>query len=99
MSALKQQDVKRKADLDAPDQTDAKKPREESAAADRSAVPSALDSSSGGAAASAVTSDYLAPYEERILNGDREASDALKGALKKKTEQAAAWKKLFDEVC
>ncbi len=40
----------------------------------------------------------LEPFEEEILNGDREASKALKAAAQKKTEQAAAWKKLFDEA-
>ncbi len=40
----------------------------------------------------------IEPFDEDILNGDREASKALKAAAKKKTEQAEAWKKLFDEV-
>ncbi len=38
------------------------------------------------------------PFNEEILNGDREASVALRNAAKKKTDQADRWKKLFDEA-
>ncbi len=37
-------------------------------------------------------------FDEDIMNGDREASEALREAAKKKIDQAEAWKKLFDEA-